>query len=253
MTPIQIAGFRAHATQASYRSKLAAMRRMVADIDPATTYVSFSAGKDSAVIAHACHAAHPGIAIMMVDPGCPTHWLEHERERWLRYAGDAGWALTLFPWEKWGHYAPAGESVCEYQSRIHKDMFDGLHAAASRAGLTTRVMGLRAAESRNRRMSVGRRGLDYTYVNGGRALLPIGTWQTADVWAYIVTAGLPWLDVYDRMGPSARNGLVGRSGEEFGREEYLRHYFPDVWRWAVSRGIFGGNLAHGSISQELDR
>lgn len=59
---------------------------------------------------------------------------------------------------------------------------------ARQLGLTTRVMGLRASESRNRRMSIGMRGLDYRYTDGSRALLPIGIWQTDDVWAYIVEA-----------------------------------------------------------------
>lgn len=226
---MQIARWRAHATLPPYRRKLAAMRALVAGIDPRTTYVSFSAGKDSAVIAHACHAAHPGIAILMIDPGCPTHWLAHERERWLDYAQQHGWALTLYPWDKW--------SDAVDQANIHASMFEAVHERARRDGLTTRVMGLRAAESRTRRIVVATRGLDYRYADGSRALLPIGTWQTDDVWAYIVEAGLPWLDIYDALGPHARNGLVGRTGEKHGRLEYLRLHFPDVWRWAVARGV----------------
>lgn len=234
MTPLQIAAFRAHATLAGYRRKLDAMKQMVAALDPSTTYVSFSAGKDSAVIAHACHAAHHGIPILMIDPGCPTHWLEHERARWVNYAAANGWNLTLYPWDKWG-LDLATDSTEEYQRRIHDNMFDAIHARAERDWLTTRVMGLRASESRNRRMSIGVRGTDYMYSAGGRALLPIGTWQTLDVWAYIITNDLPWLEIYDAMGPAARNGLVGRSGEEFGRMEYLRQHFPDVWRWQAAK------------------
>lgn len=242
MTPMQLAAFRAHATQSGYLRKVDAMRQMVAALDPAASYVSFSAGKDSAVIAHACHAAHPGIPILMIDPGCPTHWLDHERQRWLDYATSQSWNLTLYRWDKWGLDLDT-ESVEDYQKRIHADMFSAIHDRAGRDGLGTRVMGLRAAESRNRRMSIGRRGLVYDYCGGGRAVLPIGIWQTADVWAYIITHGLPWLDIYDRMGPDARNGLIGRSGEEFGREEYLRHHFPDAWRWAVARGVLGSGAS----------
>lgn len=173
MTPMQIATFRAHATQAGYRRKLADMLDMVAGLDPSTTYVSFSAGKDSSVIAHACQAAHPGIPILMIDPGCPTHWMDHERRRWLDYAAAQGWNLTLYPWDKWGINLGT-DSVEDYQQRIHADMFSAIHARAERDGLTTRVMGLRASESRNRRMSIGRRGLAYDYAGGGRAVLPIG-------------------------------------------------------------------------------
>lgn len=239
MTPIQLAAFRAHALRPSYLRKLDAMRSMVAALDPHTTYVSFSAGKDSSVIAHACHDAHPGIPIMMVDPGCPTHWLERERERWCSYALEMGWNLTIYPWDKWGTKRDSG-SEQQYRDRIHSSMFADITDRATTDGLTCRVMGLRAAESRQRTMLVASRGDAYAYADGSRAALPIARWSTEDVWAYIVTHGLPWLDIYDAIGPSARNGLIGRNGERFGREEYLRNHFPDAWRWAVSKGIFGG-------------
>lgn len=236
MTPIQIAAFRAHATLPAYQRRLAALRDLVSGIDPKKSYVSFSAGKDSAVIAHACHQTHPEIPILMTDPGCPTHWTEDERDTWLSYASKNQWRLTIYPWEKW-RLDLHTDSEVEYQRRIHEDMFSAIHAHADAAGLTTRIMGLRASESRNRRMSIGRRGAAYDYADGGSAILPIATWQTDDVWAYIITNSLPWLSIYDLIGPHARNGLVGRSGDNYGRIEYLRMYYPDVWRWAAARKL----------------
>ena len=236
MTPLQIAAFRAHTESSTFRRKLAALDAFMDTVCPATSYVSFSAGKDSSVIAHACHERHPGIAMLMVDPGVPTHWTLRERTNWLDYATVNGWNLTVFPWNKWGTRRDE-ETTEEYQARVHADMFRDLHAYAERSGLTCRIMGLRAAESRARRYSIGRRGAVYSYAGGGSAMLPISTWQTDDVWAYIVTNNLPWLEIYDAIGPQARNGLVGRSGEEFGRHELLRRHYPEVWRWAVSKGI----------------
>lgn len=238
MTPMQLAAFSAHATLPGYRRKLDSMLDMVAAIDPATTYVSFSAGKDSAVVAHACHAVHPGIPILMIDPGCPTHWLEHERARWLAYAATQGWDLTLYPWDKWEARREC-DTEQQYRERIHGSMFAAIEARALSDGLTCKIMGLRAAESRQRAMLVATRGAAYTYRDGTRAVLPIARWSVDDVWAYIATHDLPWLDIYDAMGPQARNGLIGRNGERFGRAEYLRHHFPDAWRWAVARGVFG--------------
>ena len=236
MTPIQTAGFRAHATQVGYQRKLALLRECVAALDPSTTYVSFSAGKDSAVIAHACHAAHRGIQILMIDPGCPTHWLESERARWLEYAGANDWNLTFYPWDKWEARRET-DTEQQYRDRIHLSMFAAIEARARADGLSCKVMGLRAAESRQRSMLVATRGDAYEYQDGTRAALPIARWSVDDVWAYIVTHDLPWLDIYDAIGPHARNGLVGRNGERFGRAEYLRHHFPDVWRWAVAKGL----------------
>lgn len=240
MTPMQLAAFRAHATLSGYRRKLDALRQTVAALDPATTYVSFSAGKDSAVIAHACHAAHNGIPILMTDPGCPTHWLEHERKRWIDYAEWQGWNLTLYPWDKW-ETRREDDTEQQYRDRIHASMFAAIKARARADGLTCKVMGLRAAESRQRAILVAMRGEAYSYHDGTSAVLPIARWSVNDVWAYIVTHDIPWLDIYDAAGPEARNGLIGRNGERFGREEYLRHHFPDAWRWAVARGVFGSN------------
>lgn len=241
MTPMQIAAFRAHAQLSGYRRKLGALRQTVEALDQATTYVSFSAGKDSAVISHACHAAHHGIPILMIDPGCPTHWLEHERERWVAYAVSNGWNITLYPWDKWERRREA-DTEQQYRDHIHGSMFSAIEARARADGLTCKVMGLRAAESRQRAMLVATRGDAYDYKDGTRAVLPLAHWSVNDVWAYIVTNDLPWLDIYDAIGPHARNGLIGRNGERFGREEYLRHNFPDAWRWAVARGVFGSNV-----------
>jgi hypothetical protein len=51
-------------------------------------------------------------------------------------------------------------------------------------------------------------------------------------------AGGVEIGVYMRLGPGARNGLVGRSGEEFGCSETLKFFFPDVWRWAKAAGVY---------------
>lgn len=237
MTPLQLAAFNAHAQTAAYQRKLQQLQALIVErIDPQTSYVSFSAGKDSAVIAHAVQARYATIPILMVDPGCPTHWLDSEKAEWIDYAQSQGWRLTLFDWDKWGARRDQ-DSITDYQQQIHADMFTDLQAYADSQGLTCRIMGMRAAESRNRRMNIGRRGAVYQYANGGMACLPIATWQTDDVWAYIVTHQLPWLGIYDTLGPNARNGLVGRSGEEYGRIEYLKQHYPDVWRWAKAQEI----------------
>jgi 3'-phosphoadenosine 5'-phosphosulfate sulfotransferase (PAPS reductase)/FAD synthetase len=239
MTPVQIAGFRAHAMTAAFARKRNALTETLRRVDPATAYVSFSAGKDSSVVAHAACAVHPGIAVLMVDPGCPTHWSEAERTQWIDYAAASGWALKLFAWDKWAAPATgAADNVATYQARVHRSMFADLHAYAAQRGLSTRIMGMRADESANRRMSFRVRGSAYRYADGSAALLPIALWSAADVWAYVLTTGMPILDVYMRLGPGARNGLVGRSGEEFGRSETLKFFFPDVWRWGKAAGVY---------------
>lgn len=193
-----------------------------------TAFVSFSAGKDSMVCAHLCNKVMPGIPILMVDPGCPTHWTEIERSRITAYAKMQGWNMHLFEWDKWGEKRDDA-----HLTELHKDMFSDLTAYADENGLTTRVMGLRCAESRARSTTARYLGQAYTYADGKhRRLLPISEWTTNDVWAYTVRNEMPWLDIYDVAGPDARNGLIGVNGHERGRLEYLKHYFPEAWEKA---------------------
>jgi 3'-phosphoadenosine 5'-phosphosulfate sulfotransferase (PAPS reductase)/FAD synthetase len=237
MTPIQLAAFRAHAHRPTYRQKLEELQTLAASLDPRSSYVSWSAGKDSSVVAHACHAAHPGITILMTDPGIPVHWMEPERERWMAYARAAAWNLTIYLWDKYADQRD-DETFDQYSHRVHSTMFGKVHDHAARHGLTTRIMGIRAEESRARTMLVARNGHAYTYKDGTHAILPIAKWRLDDVWAYTATNDLPWLDIYTAIGPHARSGLIGRSGERFGREEYLRQHFPEAWRKAKAMGVW---------------
>lgn len=52
------------------------------------------------------------------------------------------------------------------------------------------------------------------------------------MWAYILERDLPWLGIYDALGPQARNGLIGRNGVEHGRMAFLRRHYPQAWRVA---------------------
>lgn len=192
----------------------------------ARCYVSFSAGKDSAVVAHACHAARPGITMLMVDPGCPVHWTEEERAAWLAYAQAQGWNLTLFPWDKYAS-APRSGDLATYRAAVHDEMFRDITAHAEAHGLTRRVMGIRREES-SARANVAKATLN--------TLCPLAEWRTSDVWCYTATHGLPWLSIYDHLGAAARNGLIGRNGEAHGRLVFLRRYYPSAFR--VARQIF---------------
>lgn len=209
-----------------YKAREAALYDLLRAELSESCYVSFSAGKDSAVIAHACHAVQPGIPMLMVDPGCPIHWTEAEKNRWLEYATREGWNLRLFPWDKFGSVSITNE-LADYREQVHRGMFAELTSWAEVHGLTRRVMGLRAEESRQRRLSLGAtRGVT------AASLCPISLWTAADVWAYHIAHRLPWLTIYDHVGPTARNGLIGRNGDAYGRLVYLRQHYPRAYQKA---------------------
>lgn len=233
MDALTLAGFRAHAETVAFRRHVdesAAIIRSEITVTP--TYVSFSAGKDSMVVADLCHVVHPGIPILMVDPGCPYHWMEEERERILADLHVREWNLRLFPFDKWATRT-AGESEKAYRDSIHAEMFVDLHRYAAEHGLMQRVTGIRAEESPARRALTATRGQSYDLQDGGRAVNPIARWRVADVWAYLVTRGLSWLSIYDHMGPAARNGLIGRNGLRHGRLAWLKIHYPTAYLEAL--------------------
>ena len=201
-------------------------------VKPDETYVSFSAGKDSAVLAHAAHSVFPGIQMCLVDPGVPYHWLDDERTMWLDYAREHGWNLRVFPWDKWGGVLADDQEQRVSQTALHEDMFAEVTAWAREHGYTTALIGLRQQESRQRTMALRKYGMDHTYEDGRRRVCPLSHWGTDDVWTYIVSHGLPWLSIYDHLGPTARNGLIGRNAIKQGRMVYLKHFYPEAFRVA---------------------
>jgi 3'-phosphoadenosine 5'-phosphosulfate sulfotransferase (PAPS reductase)/FAD synthetase len=215
------------AARTQFRSRLRLLFATLRQELDSRCYVSFSAGKDSSVLAHACHYIMPGIPILMVDPGSPVHWTASEKQTWLDYAEAQGWNLKLFPWDKYAT-APRTGDLTTYRTKVHDDMFRDLNAYAQERGLTRRVMGLRRQESKNRRH------VQWATPN---TLCPLVDWTVDDVWCYIVKSGMPWLTIYDYLGPEARNGLIGRNGEAYGRLVYLRKYYPEAYR--VAREVLG--------------
>jgi 3'-phosphoadenosine 5'-phosphosulfate sulfotransferase (PAPS reductase)/FAD synthetase len=102
-------------------------------------------------------------------------------------------------------------------------------------GWDVRVLGIRAAESAQRRDRFS--GTPPTDSDGDDvATAPIHALTTADVWAYIVEEDLPYHDIYDRQGQlydgidAPENRLVTLYDSEFdslGSKEISQFIYPD--------------------------
>lgn len=218
--------FRLHARLGGYLVREAALLEFLSLHIDERTVVAWSAGKDSSVVAHAAARIRPHIPILMVDPGCPTHWTEAERAGWVDYAAAAKWRLRLFAWDKWSAVGGARDTA-DHQRRAHTSMFSGMHAWMAENGYDQTITGMRAAESRGRLMHRRTHGKAFTDRHHKRWLMPLADWSTADVWAYLIAHDVPWLGIYDRMGPDARNGIIGRSGDRFGRAQQIHRHYPE--------------------------
>lgn len=216
--------FRLRARQLSYMRRETAMLDWIRERIDDGCYVSWSAGKDSMVVAHAVNQVHP-VPVLMVDPGVPIHWTDEDKKRMVEYAEQQRWKWQLFPWSKSLSKAP--ESDAAYRRQIHSEMFIGLTTYAKGRRLERRITGMRASESKTRHIFLAAsRG------ETKNTLQPLWSWATEDVWTYIVRHNLPWLSVYDYLGPDARNGLIGKNGREHGRMVYLKKFYPQAFQRA---------------------
>ena len=179
-------------------------------------YVSVSWGKDSVAAAHVALTVVPDARLVWVRaadwemPEC-----EEVRDAFLAAHPGARYeevevVLRNPKRGEPGHEAHHLDAHAEHQDAL-KEAMAGRY-----------VSGVRAEESRIRRMSVGHRGL----VTAGTCR-PLGRWDATDVFAYLYGAGLPvhpayamtvggaldrrWIRVHPLCsGPVARSAVYGR-------------------------------------------
>ena len=121
-------------------------------------------------------------------------------------------------------------------NRAKRDLGD---AWCETHGINALALGLRAEESKVRKMVMRKRGLVYQLRSGQWRVQPIGWWTVADVWALIFSRELPYPRVYDceSHGYTRENlhntGWLTTIGARDGRIAWLRHHFPEQYRALV--------------------
>lgn len=228
MSAINRTFYQLHAAQPLFRSRVGRTLEWLRGRLRGDEYVSWSAGKDSMVLAHLCLTVDAALPILCSDVGVPYHWSAEDRDMMLAWCGANGWLVHLFPWDKWGTTNAAGiEDEDAYRRAVHAGQFVAVHVWAAEHGKSRRLDGMRVAEG-------GKRSIFLRSCRGETetSLHPLWQWSTDDIWAYAVSRGLPWLSIYDHLGPDARNGLVGRNGATSGRLVYLKRFYPKAFACA---------------------
>jgi len=194
-------------------------------------YIAFSTGKDSTCALALVREQRPETPAVYFDADCafpettamldttpnivrfPT--LEPLLETFRRYGGFESAGLERETMRT-TVYGPIRRLIAEYR-------FDGV------------CYGLRAQESRGRRMNAKIRGAVFQYKRDGLwACQPIHDWLYEDVWAYIVSNGLAYCGTYDRMWdmPQENQRLsywAGESERQRGRWAWLKRNYPGLF------------------------
>lgn len=102
-------------------------------------------------------------------------------------------------------------------------------------GFDVQVLGMRAEEAKGRRMCFRVRGLTYR-AHGLIVSNPIGWWRTSDVWAYLVSRGVPWHPLYDCETHGLTREQIRNSGwltvspADDARVAWLKQHYPAQYR-----------------------
>lgn len=246
MDALTRAGYLVHAESSAYSRRLTEASRIVAD-HPGYA-VSTSWGKDSvamlSVAADICpeivivHGRYRTAAEVFADVDqvrdCVLARSEMRHARYVETEIPGAWEI----YERAGAAFVTPETPAQRAAIVWwRAQFEAaMDAAAAASGCRGVLIGMRATESRARRLNIATHGRSYTTRGGRATALPLAGWTGTDVWARIVSCGLPWLRIYDIAADRerARSDFCWAAG---GNDKHLRDGTFLDWRAAYPEQV----------------
>lgn len=187
-------------------------------------YVACSFGKDSAVLLH---------LVLAINPDVSVRFLRWQESNLLSNYDEviAAWSLR--------NLAVVDMVRANLDERV-VNRWDSLVMAGPTSGY---LIGLRAEESKARRMTLAQHGAIYQRKDGLWRISPLAVWRTEDVAAYALLHDVPMLKQYHEHGfdertssrvPRAvvRGEMLSQMRQRYPDEfEALATQFPEVREW----------------------
>ena len=202
-------------------------------------YVAFSCGKDSSVLAHMVLQYAPSTPLRFLSSGETR--LVHDVDTVINYFKSMGATIEEINIDRVFSEEWKNATWTEQRKAGNKDM-----EILNEGDYDCLFMGLRAQESRPRKMSLAMHQdkdlprFCHRYLAGSRKNMirccPLANWTTEDVGTYIITNSLPWLDWYDHQGFEGRT--TARLTGDAVRQNvllWLKYYKPDQFQILVER------------------
>lgn len=227
--------FQIHSTLPVFQRRVARARSRIEEWLAAVRnpYVAFSGGKDSTCVLHLVREQRPETPAVYLDADCcfpeVDDLLQHTPNL-IRYPTSEPFLVTL---ARYGVDDPRIGNIT-----MRTTVYEPVEASVEEHGFDGTAYGLRAEESRGRRLHARSRGAIFRYKKRYGSLLacqPIWDWTYDDVWAFIVVNQVPYAGTYDRMWHMAEREQrvsywAGETNRSRGRYAWLRQNYPDLFR-----------------------
>lgn len=253
MTPLQRAGWLAHAMSSGHRKTIARSAELMRAHPGYALSVSW--GKDSvAMLHHACEVLGRVVAIhgrYSANEELPD--IPDIRDKVLAKLGDRVEYIEVKVWGEWEIFERAGRFFLAPETREEKQLLStwktefvaALEGAAISAGCAGMMLGMAAHESHGRRMNIATRGDHYQAKGRLPTLLPLSRWKSCDVVAYHLANRIPWLKIYENSDDprNARSEFAFAAGggdaiRRHGAWESWRKSYPEQWaKWVKRWGL----------------
>lgn len=212
--------FKGWATLPQFKRKVTQAKAIIQEaMSIAPAYVACSWGKDSVVLLHIAQQIVPDIlafhygsfesstGIVSNFPAVISSYCERFSPNYQELIAKPEWAFTP-------------DTV---RDRIHSVINTDFYKMA--------LVGVRAQESKVRRIAIRKYGHTHQYKDGLWRCFPLSYWDTKDIWAYTVANELPYLDAYrysSRTNPHASFWFSQNKDFVATQREVIMRYNPDL-------------------------
>lgn len=215
-------------------------------IDKYNSYVAFSGGKDSWVMLHMLLQYKPDIPVMFANSGNEypdtIDFIDYIEKLYNLnlYEIETSMSMTEI-YEKVGAYQ-FKESDVTWAAREPKRIL--IYEPANemkKMGHNAVFMGLRAEESKGRKINYKKNGLEYLcQYDGITHINPLSNWTIDDIWAYIVQNDIPYNRIYDKPWKNGRRDIrvatySGRTSITEGRWLFIKMFYPELWNEFIKK------------------
>lgn len=239
-----------HAKLIGYKNRVQRARSIIhaALLASKRSYASCSWGKDSIVMLHLIMQELPGIDVLNIICGEYDDWPDTSRVQGeflkrfkINLHIENAMPVTECYRMAGGFYVFPETEIQKEADRLYSRSFiEAIDRFAEEIGADLAFIGLRAEESKRRWMLLKSRGdTFYAKTRGLVECFPLAGWSGRDIWAYIFSNDLPYLDLYDLADDRerARNGaafaanvpVYGGEAHYNGQLALLKHWYPDLF------------------------